>query len=77
MAVETKALPRLSEKQVYQIWAIHDETPVSAGLLEDTDDGAAMAMPSAGTQVAITIEPAGGSQRPTSEPIIAVDPASV
>jgi hypothetical protein len=27
--------------------------------------------------VAITIEPAGGSQRPTSEPIIAVDPSSV
>jgi anti-sigma-K factor RskA len=77
MAVETKALPRLGRDRVYQIWAIHDGTPVSAGLLDDTDEGAAMAMPEAGTQVAITIEPTGGSQRPTTKPIIAVDPASV
>jgi anti-sigma-K factor RskA len=77
MAVETRELPRLGEQRIYQIWAIHDGTPISAGLLDDTDEGASMALPSAGTLVAITVEPAGGSQKPTTAPIIQVDPATV
>jgi anti-sigma-K factor RskA len=77
MAVETKALPRLGDQRIYQIWAIHDGTPISAGLLDDTAEGAAMALPSAGTLVAITVEPAGGSPKPTTAPIIQVDPAGI
>lgn len=77
MAVETKALPRLSGKRVYQIWAIHDGSEISAGLLDDPAEGAAMAMPSAGTVVAITVEPPGGSPKPTTAPIIEVDPGRV
>ena len=77
MAVETGALPRLGAQRVYQIWAIHDGTPTSAGLLDDPDRGAAMALPSAGTLVAITVEPAGGSQAPTTTPLFQVDPRSV
>jgi len=77
MAVETEALPRLSEQRVYQIWAIQHGTPVSAGLLDDPDRGAAMALPNAGTLVAITVEPAGGSRTPTTAPLLQVDPSSV
>ena len=36
-----------------------------------------MAMPSAGTTVAITVEPSGGSEQPTTRPIVTVDPATV
>ncbi len=36
-----------------------------------------MEMPEAGTQVAITVEPAGGSEQPTTEPIVQVDPGEV
>jgi anti-sigma-K factor RskA len=36
-----------------------------------------MGMPRPGTEVAITVEPAGGSQRPTTEPIVQVDPSTV
>jgi anti-sigma-K factor RskA len=36
-----------------------------------------MAMPASGTTVAITIEPAGGSQEPTSKPVVEMDPRQV
>ena len=77
MAVDTHGLQPLGSKQVYQMWAIQDGTPTSAGLVDDIKAGKAMAMPSEGTTVAITIEPAGGSRLPTTEPIIEVDPESV
>lgn len=77
MAVETDALPSLGDQRVYQIWAIHHGTPTSAGLLHDPEHGAAMALPSAGTLVAITIEPAGGSPAPTTPPLLQVDPSAV
>ena len=77
MAVETDALPKLGGRQVYQIWAVHDGAMTSAAVLKDPTAGAAMAMPGAGTQVAITIEPAGGSQQPTTKPIVTVDPSAV
>lgn len=77
MAVDTDALPRLGKAQVYQIWAVHDGAMTSAAVLSNPDSGAAMEMPKPGTQVAITIEPAGGSAQPTTKPIVTVDPASV
>ena len=77
MAVETDRLPRLGQRQVYQIWAVHDGVMVSQGLVADVGDGAAMAMPGKGIEVAITIEPAGGSKKPTTKPIVTVDPSSV
>ena len=77
MAMDTEALPPLSAKRVYQIWAIHDGTPTSTGLLDDPEQGAAMTLPSAGTLVAITVEPAGGSPAPTTAPLFQVDPAGV
>lgn len=77
MAVETDGLPRLGQAQVYQIWAVHDGAMTSAAVLADVKAGASMAMPGPGTEVAITIEPAGGSEQPTTKPIVMVDPASV
>jgi anti-sigma-K factor RskA len=77
MAVDTADLKKLSDKQVYQLWTIKDGSATSAGVLDNIDAGKAMGMPQPGAQVAITIEPAGGSQQPTSEPIATVDPSSV
>ena len=51
--------------------------PPRPGLLEDLEAGKVMSMPSAGTTVAITVEPAGGSTEPTSKPIVTVDPEQV
>lgn len=77
MAVDTSDLAALDEEHVYQLWAVVDGSPVSVGLLEDKDAGAHMPMPETGTEVAITVEPAGGSEQPTTDPIVQVDPAAV
>jgi anti-sigma-K factor RskA len=77
MAVDTRDLPELDSEHVYQIWAVQGEEMVSAAVLEDPDTGAAMGMPAEQTQVALTIEPKGGSPQPTTEPIVQVDPYGV
>jgi len=77
MAVETAQLPTLTDRHVYQLWAIHNGTPTSVGVVEDLGSGAAMAMPASGTTVAITVEPSGGSSQPTTKPIIEMDPRDV
>ena len=77
MAVDTDGLPDLEEGQVYQLWAVADGQATSAGLLDEPDKGAAMEMPGEGIEVSITIEPAGGSEQPTRDPIISVVPSEV
>ena len=59
-----------------QLWAIEDGAIASVGVLEP-EKGAFMDMPGPEIEVAITIEPAGGSQQPTTEPIMQVEPAAV
>ncbi|MBY9076650.1 anti-sigma factor [Nocardioides sp. WL0053] len=76
MAVDTDELPALDDKHVYQLWAIEDGAIASVGVLEP-EKGAFMDMPGPKTEVAITIEPAGGSQQPTTDPIMQVEPAAV
>jgi anti-sigma-K factor RskA len=78
MAVDTDELPDPGDGRVYQLWAMADgAAAVSAGVLEDPDSGAAMAMPAEGIRVSITIEPAGGSEQPTGVPIMTVTPREV
>jgi anti-sigma-K factor RskA len=78
MAVDTRELPPLDDQHVYQIWSVHDDgTMVSAAILGDPGSGAAMGLPEQGTQVAVTVEPSGGSEQPTTDPIAQVDPHQV
>jgi anti-sigma-K factor RskA len=77
VAVKTEGLHSLTGRQVYQMWTIHSGTATSQGLVENLKAGKVMAMPSEGTTVAITVEPAGGSQRPTTPAIVTLDPRSV
>ncbi len=76
MAIATQGLPKLRDRS-YQMWAIRNGRPTSVGLVEDLSKGKVMPMPAAGTTVAITIEPAGGSRQPTTQPIVAMDPESI
>jgi hypothetical protein len=68
------AMPAAPAGHVYQAWNIADGVPTSAGLMSIDRDGYAV-MPMThqpGTQViALTVEPIGGSEQPTSEPIAA------
>jgi anti-sigma-K factor RskA len=76
MAVETDGLPKL-DGRTYQMWAVHNGQATSVGTIDDLEAGKVMPIPTAGTKVAITIEPAGGSKQPTDEPIIEMDPEGV
>lgn len=77
MAVDTRELPELEGGQVYQLWAVRGEEAVSAAVVSDPEVGAAMEMPAEETKVAVTVEPRGGSEQPTSPPIVSVDPRQV
>lgn len=67
-------VPAAPSGMTYQAWYIVDGKPSSAGTMAPTLDGNVIAgglTPSAGTSVvAVTLEPAGGSDQPTSDPII-------
>lgn len=77
MAVDTSDLKPLDEDHAYQVWTVVDGEPIPVVVLEQPAAGAHMAMPEPGTEVAITVEPAGGSKLPTTEPIVRVDPSQV
>ncbi|MDQ3236634.1 MAG: anti-sigma factor [Actinomycetota bacterium] len=69
-----KDMPRIKEGQVWQIWVIEGDEPKPGGLFQpDQEDPVAASMtrsPGEGDIVAITVEPAGGSSAPTSDPIM-------
>ncbi len=76
MAVDTDELPPLDADHVYQLWAVRDGAMESVGVLEP-EKGAYMDMPTPDTEVAITVEPRGGSAQPTTEPIMRVNPSEI
>ncbi len=66
-------LPPAPEGQVYEAWVVHDGVPEPAGLFEPRDGSAAatVEVPLEGAEaVAVTLEPAGGSPMPTSDPLL-------
>jgi anti-sigma-K factor RskA len=74
MVFTAAGLPALAGAKVYQLWLL---TPsggaISSGLLPGARDGAAQlvaAGPPRGDQVAVTVEPAGGTRQPTTKPIV-------
>ena len=78
MAVQTSSLPQLGSKQVYQLWYITGgDRARSVGMVENVDAGWASTAPGSRTRFAITIEPAGGSILPTTDPIVEVNPRTV
>lgn len=64
-----EALASLPETRTYQLWAIVDGHPVSAGLVGSVPGVLAFRVVSGAQMLAITEEPAGGSTRPTSAPV--------
>ncbi|WP_265522934.1 anti-sigma factor [Oerskovia flava] len=70
----TAALPAAGPDEDYQLWVIDDGTISSAGVLT-VRDGATTALVDAspGRVVAVTVEPAGGSEQPTTDPVVALE----
>jgi anti-sigma-K factor RskA len=74
-AVEMDDAGPLPEGRVLQLWYVTTSGAVSAGVMP-AEDGAGRAVLDgtyhSGDTVAITVEPEGGSEQPTTEPIVAV-----
>ena len=73
-AMLTEGLAGPPEGQDYQMWFVSaDGTAVSAGLIPRGGDEVLLAgEPGDAVAVGITLEPAGGSDQPTSEPVVAI-----
>lgn len=66
------SVPAPGEGRVLQLWVIDDQGPTSAGLVEDPSTPTLLDIPvPEGAVVGVTVEPAGGSDQPTSDPIVA------
>ena len=75
-AIIVDELPALGDDQDYQLWYIGAAGPVSAGTFDSDGSGTAWRVlegtMSAGDTVGVTVEPAGGSEQPTTDPIVAI-----
>ncbi len=77
--IVTEAMPPPPQDRVYQLWYFDEQgQPVGAGLMpEDADDGQNTVLLEGQAATAqgagVTVEPEGGSEQPTSEPVVAID----
>ena len=74
-AFTVDGLPPAPEGQTYQLWYVGtDEVPRSAGLLTPAADGTGRLLlqgdANSAAAVGMTLEPAGGSERPTTDPMV-------
>lgn len=69
--VVADGLPALDDGKVYQVWLVKSSVPESQGTFSRSG---AMVMKELATadQVAVTVEPQGGSKKPTTPPIVDV-----
>jgi anti-sigma-K factor RskA len=66
-------MPPVPEGKTYQIWVIKGDTPQPSGLFEPKGDSIAAVVekPVEGADtVAVTVEPEGGSKKPTTDPML-------
>lgn len=68
-----KNMPSVPEGRTCQIWVIDDDVPKPSGLFQP--DGNMTAAPvtnsiSKADVIAVTVEPVGGSEKPTSDPVL-------
>ena len=69
-------LPSVPEGQTCQIWVIKGDVPEPGGLFQPgpTETAAPITAPiKNGDTVAVTVEPAGGSEQPTTDPVLSAE----
>jgi len=76
LAFEVESLPPPAPGMTYQLWVVRGSTPVSLGTFSPGADGhgelTVEAVLGTGETLAVTVEPAGGSPAPTSQPFLAI-----
>jgi anti-sigma-K factor RskA len=69
-------LPSVPEGQTCQIWVIKGNVPESSGLFQpgSTETATPITTPiKKGDTIAVTVEPAGGSEQPTTDPVLSAE----
>ena len=78
-ALIVDGLASLTDEQIYELWYIGEDGPISAGTFNTDRSGESWRIldgtMSAGDAVGVTVEPAGGSEQPTTDPLIVIHPA--
>lgn len=75
VAIETRDMTPAPEGQDYQLWFSHpDGTVTDAGVMPRDEDAEMVLEDDLGDAVgvAVTMEPEGGSEQPTSEPVVVI-----
>jgi anti-sigma-K factor RskA len=66
-------MPSVPEDKTCQIWVIKGDVPKSSGLFQPDGNGTATPISNSirkADVIAVTVEPAGGSEQPTSDPVL-------
>ena len=66
-------MPSMPDNRTGQVWVINDDVPEPSGLLDPSGNMAATAITTPldeADAIAVTVEPAGGSDKPTTEPVL-------
>lgn len=66
-------MPSVPENRTCQIWVIRDDVPTPSGLFDPDGNMTATAVTTSiekADTIAVTVEPAGGSEKPTSDPVL-------
>ena len=69
-------MPPVPEDKIYQVWVIEDDVPKPSGLFEPGQDPVAAVVEhpvESDDAVEVTVEPEGGSPKPTSDPLLTAD----
>ena len=78
-AVVISDLPALPADKTYELWYIDSAGVTSAGTFDAAETGKTVRVldgkMSEGDTIGITVEPAGGSKKPTTEPVVAIPTA--
>jgi anti-sigma-K factor RskA len=74
LVVLTSSLPALPASEVYELWLMGPTAPKPSGLLSQPRNGQTQPVLASGTvnghNLGITVEPAGGTLKPTTAPIL-------
>ncbi|TMR91793.1 anti-sigma factor [Nonomuraea basaltis] len=77
MMFTSSGLPELPDSRAYELWLMGPDGPRPAGLLVRAEGGVTTPVLVAplreDDRVALTVEPAGGSRKPTTQPILLAD----
>ncbi|MFJ5990598.1 anti-sigma factor domain-containing protein [Lentzea sp. NPDC092896] len=67
-----RGLPEPGPGKAYQLWLVGENGPRSAGVLKSLTSPLAVSGLTGAQRVALTVEPQGGSQQPTTDPVMAM-----